>query len=159
MSQNTAPSTVALCDVPNSIDTFESISNVELSFLLPTNQSVNLDPGNLGEKTTDYLARRIARKPDDLLSHIQRINLCIKLKNREGTYSALLDLFIAVEKNGKYLRQRMLDRSKPLLDKKKYNILNKNIDQGVNPLTVMPLATSSVLGMGLTGTPYLLKHM
>lgn len=138
---------------------FDCASDIELSFLIPSTNSVNLDPGNWGEKTTDYLARRVARTPSDLRNHVQRINLHIKLQDKEGTYSALLDLFIAVGKNGKTLKTRMLGRSKALLNRSRYDAMKKKLIRGINATTVMPLAGHAVLGMGLTGTTRLTEHL
>lgn len=146
-------------DISSACVAFDSVSDIELSFLIPSTSSVNLDPGNWGEKTTDYLARRVARTPNDLRNHVQRINLHIRLQDKEGTYSALLDLFIAVGKNGKTLKMRMLGRSKALLTKHRYKAVKRKLKQGINGLTVMPLASHSVLGMGLTGTTRLTEHL
>ncbi len=155
-SQNTPP---LQFDISSACGAFDCVSDIELSFLIPSTSSVDLDPGDWGEKTTDYLARRVARTPADLRNHVQRINLHIKLQDKEGTYSALLDLFIAVGKNGKTLKTRMLGRSKALLSKHRYDAMKRKLKQGINGLTVMPLASYSVLGMGLTGTTRLTEHL
>lgn len=157
-SQNLSP-VLHDSDIKSACNAFETISDVELSFIIPATRSVNLDPGCWGEKTSDYLARLIARRPQDLRSHVQRINLHIKLQDAEGAYSALLDLFVAVGDSGKSLRYRMLVRTRTLLDIHKYDALKNNMEQGINALTTLPVAKHSVLSMGLTGTHKLVEHL
>jgi len=146
-------------DISSACIAFECASDIELSFLVPDAKSIDLDPGNWKDKTTDYLARQVARNPDNLRNHVQRINLHIKLQDKEGTYSALLDLFIAVGKKGSTLKIRMLGRSKSLLVLKNFKALRNKLNQEIKATTIMPLATHSVLGMGLTGTTNLSEYL
>jgi len=83
------------------------------------------------------------------------------LREREENYGALIDLFVAVGSGGKgkALRMRMLCQSKALLDNKRNKVLMSKMESGINAMTAMPLATSSMLGMGLTGTYCLTEHL
>lgn len=88
----------------------------EPAFLVPSSRKLQL--GALAQERTlhSYLAHRITRNPLDLKAHTQRIFLNLEQERRAATYSALLDLFIALGDRAQSLRKHLLQRCKPLLE-------------------------------------------
>ena len=83
--------------------------------MVPSSRKLQL--GALAQERTlhSYLAHRITRNPLDLKAHTQRIFLNLEQKRRAATYSALLDLFIALGDRAQSLRKHLLQRCKLLL--------------------------------------------
>lgn len=124
-------------------------------FEIPGIRRLFLDAEKSSDDAGDYLSRQVARKPEDLRSHLQRINLCLQQRDREGTYGALLDLFIVLGPKGLPLRRRIFRSTLRLLNKEQYRAFLQHMDAGVHATAVMPSARCSMLSKGLTGTSHL----
>ncbi len=124
---------------------------LEPAFQLAECRSLQIDGEKWGEKAADFLARGVARSPVNLIAQIQRLNLCLAKRDAEGTYGALLDLFITLGEKGLLIRRRMLLRAKPLLTEEQFQALAMHLDSGVSAADPMPPSSSSVLSKGLTG--------
>ncbi|MEQ1601094.1 MAG: tetratricopeptide repeat protein [Methylophilaceae bacterium] len=100
----------------------------------------------------DALAHRIARSPNDLRGHVQRIMLHQHLNQGDALFAALLDLFIALGHWGLALRKRLLQTSANLLNNTQYEFLNSRLDSGISNNEIHPPALRSRLSQGSTGS-------
>lgn len=64
-----------------------------------------------------YLQRRVAARPAQLRNHIRRVYLAIQVAEAEHLTGALIDLMLVLKGRGRYLLNRMLKQSRPLLKK------------------------------------------
>ena len=147
-------------------DQTETLSNqgplskqVEAAFHLPDYRGLRLDTQTWSEQAASFYAARSARTPENLLNHVQRVIHQIQLKNSEGIYGALLDLFIVLKSRGKPLRIRMLKSAKPLLKAEWFEQLNLTLDKGITELNTMPLSRFSILSKGCRGTQPLVEKI
>ena len=100
------------------------------------------------EIVTEKLAHRITQKPTDLRSHVQRIFIFSTQADTSRTFSALVDLFLALGKSGYALRKRLLQLSKPYLFDEQYHSLQSSLNNGVVDETDLPQAEQSLLRKG-----------
>lgn len=141
------------------LNDMDMANSVEMAFSLPGESRLQISAGNSDNKVLDFLTHAVARKPGDLRSHIQRINIYIKRADYEGLYGALLDLFIALMNKGHPLRERMLKVSKPVLDQARYQFLYEHLDKGISAMDAVPLSSISVLAKGIVGTNKLVHKL
>jgi len=133
------------------IESVQMVSNepIELAFFMPEQSNLSdIDRYVDVQTAAEHFAHRIARSPLDLRNHIQRIYLYIKSKNSAGIYSALLDLFTALQDNGQALRERMLKSAESLLSPSQLEALSLTIESGLTTSEEMPLAEMSILAKG-----------
>jgi hypothetical protein len=64
-----------------------------------------------------YLQRRVAARPSQLRNHIRRVYLAIQTRESAHLTGALVDLMLVLKGRGRYLLNRMLEQSGPLLRK------------------------------------------
>ena len=83
------------------------------------------------DEALSCLGHLILGKPDDLRAHVQRILLLIESGGRAALYNALLDLMIALGKNGRPLKQRILNVAQPLLAPATAKYFLEHLDSGV----------------------------
>lgn len=131
---------------------------VELSFhfdaLLALNPNIQVSEVAMAE----HLAHAIAATPANLLCHTQRIYFFYGNGDRDGLYSALIDLFIALNGKGVALRRRLLAGSREGLAPEHYGILARWLEQGApGEEKDLSLANQSVLGKGITGVRKLVQ--
>jgi hypothetical protein len=121
---------------------------------------INLDDHTHGleAEISDFFAHAVAREPDCLMRHVQRIVLHVKRGESERTSGAMVDLFIVLGTRGMSLRKRMLNLAKPHLDLRMIEFLTANLKRGVSATDVLPAATHSVLTKALSGTTELVKQ-
>ncbi len=133
---------------------------LEPAFYLSECRSLQIDTRKLGDnKAVGYLTRSVARRPENLLAQIQRVNIHLTQRDTEGVYGSLLDLFITLNSKGRSIRRRMLLRAKPLLTEEQFQALAERLDTGISATDPMPLSTQSVLSKGLTGTRQLIERI
>ena len=125
---------------------------LEPAFHLSEHRSLQVDTHKLGNKAERYLARAVARTPTNLIAQIQRVNVHLAQRDKEGVYGALLDLFIALGDKGVPVRRRMLRRAHPLLSEERFQALATHLEKGVSATDPMPPTSCSVLSKGLSGT-------
>ncbi|KEA63845.1 hypothetical protein ADIMK_1972 [Marinobacterium lacunae] len=77
-----------------------------------------------------YLQRRVAARPKQLRNHIRRVYLAIKSRDSEHLTGALIDLILVLHGRGRYLINRMLDQSKPLLQPAHLRLMRQVTDSG-----------------------------
>lgn len=98
-----------------------------------------------------YLQHWIAANPKSLLQHVQRINLAVFSQDADKIHSALLDLYLALGKNGKEIRMEMLSLATPFLSKEQLSFYLERSLEGIAPTEVHPIASYSVLTQGVEG--------
>ncbi|NJD07991.1 MAG: hypothetical protein FIA97_16085 [Methylococcaceae bacterium] len=128
----------------------DSSAPIEWGFMMENLRSVNVGPILVSDDLTEYFAHQIARSPNNLLRHTQRIFFHFGSGDEEGLYSALLDLFMALKEKGRALRSRLLGGSKSRLSTERFDALARFVAEPVNE-TELPRGTLSVLSQGLTG--------
>lgn len=124
--------------------------SLETAFYSFENFSIPGKDSDLMQSLAAHLAHAVGRHPHDLKSHVARVYLHHRHKDEEGLYSALLDLFIALEGKGLPLRTRLLNGSRSQLSAPHYAALKQYL---VTPIaeTNLPRGRTAVLPKGLTG--------
>lgn len=105
------------------------------------------------DPTAVALAHRVAKQPDDARVHVERINHHLGAEDPEGTYGALVDLFIAFGPEAAGLRRRMLGGSRRLLEPEWFDALEAAQAEGLAATQPMRPALWSVLSAGVCGQP------
>ena len=132
---------------PASLD---SDASIEAAFYVPEYHGLILNATGWGKDAVDFLLHAIARSPNNLRFHVQRINLSILKQNEASLYGALLDLFIVLAKHGQPLRSRMLEAAKPLLQDEHYETLQQHIECGLTAHDVATQHKNSILTHGIS---------
>lgn len=105
-----------------------------------------------GEAAGDFLAHAVARQPANLRAHVQRIALAVDTADSEETWSALVDLYMALGPRGIELRRGMLYATRRLLPPGHELFLRERLLTGLAPHDPHPPAPGSMLTKGVTGT-------
>lgn len=124
----------------------------EVLFIMSSNITLDLEFNDVNQKALHYLTHRITRDPDDLRSHVQRIQLSLQLQNSDVIFGALLDLYIALTDKGIAIRRRMLSLSRPYLSVLQRVFLSHSLDSGLSATDVLPPSSGSALSLGYSGT-------
>ncbi len=130
----------------------EAAGNADAVFFFSRNGNLTRRPDGWADKVTAFLAWQVSRKPSNLRSHVQRIELHIELNDAEGVYGALLDLYIAVGEQGRSLKERLLEKARPILNDKRFEVLNGRLNTGINATDPLFLSPNCMLSKGLIGT-------
>jgi len=128
----------------------ETSAPIEWGFMMENLRSVNVGPILVSDDLTEYFAHQVARFPNNLLRHTQRVFFHFGNHDDEGLYSALLDLFLALKERGRALRARLLGGSKSRLSPDRFDALARCIAEPITE-TELPRGSLSVLSQGLTG--------
>lgn len=123
----------------------------EPAFTLNTSRAIVIDDAQAGERGAEYLAHWLARHPNDLTRHLQRIHLHLERARPDQLYSALVDLFIALGPHGEDLRRRMLKRAKRILDEEQYYVLDMLLPVGLDACHRLGDIPGSVLSRPVNG--------
>lgn len=138
-------------------DNMQAIDNqfereaTEMAFSVVDSRSINLSVDKPADKVCEFLGHRIARKPEDLLAHVQRIKLAARHNLDPFLKGALLDLNIALGPHGRDLRKSMLDLAASVLGKEAVQDLAVALDRGVPASAGIEHPGVSVLCKGITG--------
>ena len=142
----------------SSYKTESSLPGLEnVSFKLQGIRALRPDTAGWRDQACDYLAQRVARVPQDLHSHVQRIHIHLQKQESAALAGALLDLFIVLEDKGRPLRERMLKLSQPHLDQDHYQLLFDGLSTGLSSTSPMPGVFFSMLSKGLVGSNRLVE--
>jgi hypothetical protein len=133
--------------------------DTEPVFQLFGSTDLHFDTHGLQDKFTEYFGYSVARNPNDLLTHVQRINLHVRNKEADRAEGALLDLFIVLGKKGTALREHMLKIVNPLLNQKAKEFFLVNFSHGISATDVMPGSAYSVLTKAVSGTTELVQQV
>jgi tetratricopeptide (TPR) repeat protein len=137
----------------------EDASLMEAAFCIQGVANLHLNKLSCGHKAEEYLFHAVSKAPDDLRSHVQRVNLFLDRKDAEGLQGALLDLFIVLGDKGRPLRKRMLTASRMVLSEEQYRIFAQCLDSGIRATDMLPPSRESVLSKGVTGTNRLVSRI
>ena len=96
-----------------------------------------------------HLGDRVARRPDDLRVHIQRIRLADSLNESDALAEAVSDLFIVLKDKGGELRSSLLKQYSRKFPEEWRNLLQTSFTSGMTEST--PLPGRSRLTMGSRG--------
>jgi hypothetical protein len=80
-------------------------------FGFTTDVSLSLPFAEWRDRYADHFAYQVHRRPDDLVTHIRRIELLCDKGDPESLNDALIDLFVVLGRRGLALRRRMLRRA------------------------------------------------
>jgi len=130
----------------------------EVFFLMSSNPTLDVDLSDVEQKALHYLQHKISRNPDDLRSHVQRIELNIRLKYTDGVFGSILDLFIALSDKGIAIRRRMLSIARPQLSVIHRVFLSHSLKTGLSSKDIMPTTVCSALTAGHIGTQSLVVN-
>jgi len=108
-------------------------------------------PVEEGVVFADYLAHRVSRNANDLISHVQRVILVRQQRDQDASYGALLDLFIALGDKGLRLRRRLLATCGTLLSNEQRQALKKGLAKGVLSSDPLPPSRFSRLSNTVDG--------
>jgi len=123
----------------------------EVFFLMSSNPTLDVNLSDVDQKALHYLQHKISRNPDDLRSHVQRIELNVRLKYTDGVFGSILDLFIALSDKGIAIRRRMLSIARPQLSVIHRVFLSHSLKTGLSSKDIMPTTACSALTAAHTG--------
>lgn len=83
------------------------------------------------EMIAEKITHQLKGVPDDLKSHVQRLQIMIKQKKPVTVYANLVELFLILGNDGGALRQRMLESAKEVLLKGHYDELRPSVFLGL----------------------------
>lgn len=132
--------------------------NIEAAFRIAGNRGLRLNTSNWDQQASHFFSARTASDPENLLNHVQRIMHHIQLKNTDGAYGALLDLFIVLKHRGRPLKERMLQYTTPLLQQQQYARLQRLLDNKTWDMFSLAGSNGSVLCSGLDGSQALVER-
>jgi hypothetical protein len=125
---------------------------VEPAFLTTYKTKLRIEANGRGDKTKSDYAHIIARTPEALRIHVQRIILYAQAGD-PSVIGALLDLFLVLDNRGISLRRRMLALARPLISNPDYHALRLQLEHGNRELSFQRLRSpTSVLCRGVAGT-------
>lgn len=104
------------------------------------------------DKKLENLVYRLARKPRDLLLHLQRIVACYRQDQSEQLYAALADFLELLSGKGRDLAKRMVDGAGSRLDDEQFKILRLYLNgqwTGHLPVNAYSVITDDLLGASL----------
>ena len=133
-------------------------TSINAAFYIPDCRKLKLNTAGWSKDAADYLMHAIARSPNNLHHHVQRINLYILKQDKEHLYGALLDLFIVLANHGMPLRERMLKAAQPLLHDHDYQSLQKHLEAGLTAKDVVTQHKNSILSNGISSPHQLITR-
>ncbi len=129
------------------------VGRTETAFHLLGFRGTTLDTVGSLDDAADIITHAVARMPQNLRYHIQRINLFITKKDSESLYGSLLDLFIILGDQGYPLRSRMLNKAHPVIRKECYKSLHQHLKRGLTSKNSVIFSQASLLNSNLAAAP------
>lgn len=133
------------------LDALEARVADEPAFGLDRSHELHLAKQGGARRIGDFLAHAIAREPQRLLSHVQRIVLWKEVGDAEETWGALVDLNVTLGAQGADLRRRMLVTAAHTIPDDARQFLALRIATGMAANAPHPPAPTSVLTQSITG--------
>lgn len=125
--------------------------SIEMAFRVGGSRHFDLQIDKPAEKICEFLGHQIARKPEDLLAHVQRIRVAARNQLEPYLFGAMLDLFIALGSRGYELRKRMLDYVADRLGPEAQQQFRAALEGGIQASDANEDPGISVLSKGITG--------
>ncbi len=97
---------------------------IEPAFRVTYHPNLSIDSRGWHDKACAYYAHAVARNPDALWLHVQRILLLMNLHD-DGLFSAFRDLFQLLDGRGRALCQGLLNRAGSRLTRSQQGYLNR----------------------------------
>jgi len=130
---------------------------LDAAFQMSAVRHLRLTPNRIGDEGIEYIAYHIVRSPMDLCNHVRRIVLQYDMRDSEGLYAALLDLFIVLENKGFDLRRRVLGGARSRLTLQQYRTLYACLNSDQVQCDRLPAPPDSMLAKGLIGSRSLVE--
>lgn len=131
----------------------------EVHFRVAGNTRLRIRKGLDCDRGYAYLSQQVARRPQDLRLHMQRIFLLVDSKQKDRLPGALVDLFIVLGAAGQALKKRCLKLATGLLDGAARRLLESAVNRGIRPDDpALSRYRGTVLSLGFTGTPMLVTR-
>ena len=135
---------------PETTDQLEQDST-EMVFSVTGSRQIGLAIDKPATQVCDFLSHHIARQPEDLLAHVQRIKLAAQHGLENYLRGGLTDLFIALGGRGETLRELMLTQAQAVLSEDDRALFRQALENGVDASTVFADPGVSVLSSGISG--------
>lgn len=105
-----------------------------------------------------FLSSAVARDPLDLESHARRVALAASSQHAGQTFTALMDVFLALGDKGRNLRTQLLEMATPSLSSEDADFFRQALISGLSRGAGLPMGTHSVLDPGLMGRLDMVAH-
>ncbi len=138
-------------------DSFFENESTQMAFSITGSRALGLSSDKPVEKVCEFLAHHIARKPQDLMVHVQRIKLAVDHDLEPVLHGALLDLFIALGPRGYALRKCMYDLAFKVLDNESIQYLADGLEKGIKASDAVPEQGITVLCRSIMGSVELVE--
>ena len=139
---------LVIADMDKQIDSVE-FENIDAVFLLQNEKQLHIKEAN--SNVLNFLTYSIARRPKNLLIHVQRIIFCYQYRNEEYLYAALADFFVVLQEAGFVIKQKLLagasTRLSPLSKQRLESYLHKPQLIVANSYTVLATGMESELNL------------
>jgi hypothetical protein len=131
----------------SSLQPFEELLRLrQVAFQETSNNGLSPPTGVERDHWATHLAYISSREPKNLLNHVRRVFIHLKLKQPDPLYGALVDLYIALGDKGDHLRFNLLKKAKRLISQEQYELFLTHFQQGLQPHHQIPASQYSVLG-------------
>lgn len=131
----------------SSLQPFEELLlSRQVAFQEPTGNGLSPPKGVDSNHWSTHLAHISSQAPNNLLNHVRRVYIHLKLKQPEPLYGALVDLYIALGDKGERLRFNLLQKSRKLIPQSHYDLFLTHFKHGLLAHHPLPPSQHSVLG-------------
>jgi hypothetical protein len=138
---------VLILNSMSSLQPFEELLlSKQLVFQEPSSNGLSPLKGENHSQWATHLAYISSREPNNLLNHVRRIFIHLKLKQSDPLYGAMVDLFLVLGDKGERLRRSLLQKSRKLLSQEQYDLFLTHLKHGLQPHYPLPASQHSVLG-------------
>ncbi len=131
------------------------LRSLEPAFRIAYEGHLQIDANGWENKAKSFYAHAIARTPEALWLHVQRINLLAAMADAD-IHGALIDLFLVLDGKGSGLCHRLLSQAKPLLPDDLYQGLSNHLTHSGSTRNL--ISGSSMLASGRLGHEQLVDH-
>jgi hypothetical protein len=134
-----------------------SLNQYEISFLFAeTPRQLNLQWLSEHPDLLNFLVASISRRPQNLVTHIQRICLCYRRNLSEHLFGAMVDFFTVLDGHAGDFCGRLLDKVLPKLNASHAFLLNQYLQEKDFETLYLVQNSFAVMGKGLQGTTQLI---
>ncbi|MCX7097573.1 MAG: hypothetical protein NTV43_06660 [Methylococcales bacterium] len=113
---------------------------------------------NFDEGFLEKLIFQVARKPKNLVAHIQRIYYCFHMQLDDPLFAALVDFLTVLNKQGQAISWRMVLGAKSRLSSTQFNVFNNYLKNANAETSQLPGNQFSVFSKGLVGVDSVIQQ-